>query len=132
MKNSAAIAHLVLRIYIGIFMLSHGVGKVGMLFSGNGDRFLSVMGLPPTFSLFLATLGEVLFPILVVVGFKIRYTAIPTIITMLVAAFTVHLSDPFFGKQGKEFALLYAFAFLVLALWGNERYTIDTYLSKRK
>ena len=50
------------------------------------------------------------------------YPAIPALITMLVAAFVVHASDPI---GTKEKALFYAIAFLALAFTGAGKYSID-------
>jgi putative oxidoreductase len=48
--------------------------------------------------------------------------SIPVIITMGVAAFIVHASDP---VAIKEKALLYLFAFLAIALLGAGKHSVD-------
>jgi len=48
--------------------------------------------------------------------------AIPSAITMVVAAFIVHGADPL---QKKELALVYLIMFLAIALLGPGKYSID-------
>ena len=70
----------------------------------------------------LAVLCEVLFPILVIIGFKTRLSAIPVIITMAIAAFVVHAEDPF---ATKEKAILFLIGFIVIALLGAGKFSVD-------
>jgi putative oxidoreductase len=112
---------LILRVGAGVMMATHGWGKVVDLFSGN-PQFGDPLGIGPVPSLALAAFAEFLCALLVVVGFKVRWTAIPIVITMLVAAFVVHAADGW-GKQ--EFPLLYAVAFLTLVFTGAGQYSLD-------
>jgi len=65
----------------------------------------------------------------VAIGFKTRWSAIPPLVTMLVAAFIVHAGDGW-GKQ--EFPILYACGFLTLVFTDGGRYAVDTWLKKRR
>ena len=65
--------------------------------------------------------------LLVVIGFKVRWAAIPVVITMLVAAFVVHAAD---GWAKQEFPLLFAVAFLTLVFTGAGRYSLDGKVGK--
>lgn len=123
MKNNILI-HLglaLLRIVPSAFMLTHGLPKFQKLISGNTE-FANPLGIGQAPSLFLTVIGEFICPILLIIGFKTRWAAIPSAITMFVAAFVVHGSDPF-GK--KELALLYFIIFLVVFLLGPGKYSID-------
>ncbi|MCO4821897.1 MAG: DoxX family protein, partial [Flavobacteriaceae bacterium] len=80
------------------------------------------IGVGPTLSLILALIGEVVAPVLIIVGFKTRLAAIPAFITMAVAAFIVHADD---GFGTKEKALLYALIFLVIYIAGAGKISID-------
>ncbi|UII79407.1 DoxX family protein [Flagellimonas sp. CMM7] len=123
MKNNILI-HLglaLLRIVPSAFMLTHGYPKFQNLISGNTD-FPNPLGIGQAPTLFLTVIGEFLCPILLIIGFKTRWAAIPSAITMLVAAIVVHGADPF-GK--KELALLYATIFIVIFLLGPGKYSID-------
>lgn len=123
MKNSLQnnIGLALLRIGASGLMLTHGIPKFQKLISGNLE-FGDPIGIGSTPSLFLAIIGEFICPILVIVGFKTRWSSIPTIITMAVAAFIVHGGDPF---KDKEKALLYLILFVVIALLGPGKYSID-------
>lgn len=110
-----------LRIVPSALMITHGYGKFLKLINGNFE-FPDPLGIGQTPSLFLAVLGEFICPVLVIIGFKTRWTAIPPAITMLVAAFIVHAPDPL-GR--KELSLLYATVFIVIILLGPGRYSVD-------
>lgn len=124
------LAALVLRLGFGFYMLlGHGLGKLMKLMAGGEVKFLSILGLSPRVSLTLAVLAEFFACILIIVGYKTRLAALPMIITMLVAAFMVHGSDPFFmyGAEGgsKEPALIYLLGFIAIYLLGSGKYSID-------
>ena len=109
------------RIAISAMMLTHGLPKFQNLISGNfefGDPF----GIGEAPSLFLAVIGEFICPILIIIGFKTRLSAIPAAITMATAAFIVHGTDPF---GTKEKALLYLVAFVTIILVGPGKFSID-------
>ncbi|MEM9648981.1 MAG: DoxX family protein [Bacteroidota bacterium] len=123
MKNNLLI-HLglaLLRIVPSAFMLSHGYPKLQKLISGNME-FGNHLGIGQGPSLFLAVVGEFICPLLIIIGFKTRWAAIPTAIVMLVAAFVVHGADPF---GTKELALLYALVFILIFLLGPGKYSLD-------
>ena len=123
MKNSLQthIGLLFLRISASAMMLTHGYPKFQKLLSGDFE-FGDPIGLGPTPSLFLAIIGEFVCPLLVIIGFKTRWAAIPTAITMAVAAFIVHAQDPY---GTKEKALLFLSMFLVIILLGPGKYSVD-------
>ena len=118
---------LLLRLGIGGLMLTHGWPKVQKVL--NGDfQFGDPIGLGEAPSLVLAATAEFLFALLVMVGVKVRWTAIPPAITMAVAAFVAHAGDPI-GKREK--ALLFLVGFGALALLGGGRYALDSVLPRR-
>lgn len=119
----------ILRISFSSMMLVHGLPRVNMLFGGGEIKFPSVMGLGPTFSLILTIIGEVVCPILIIIGFKAKWAAIPAFITMFVAAF-VYLGDAPLAK--KELALLYMFAFLAISFLGAGKYSLDGLMGNKR
>jgi putative oxidoreductase len=119
-KNFNDLGLFILRLGFGGFMLTHGIPKFNML--SNPADFGDPIGVGPTASLVLALIGEVVAPILLIVGFKTKWAAIPATITMAVAAFVVHAKD---DLATKEHALLFFFAFLVLFLCGAGKYSLD-------
>ncbi|KXO01331.1 DoxX family protein [Aequorivita aquimaris] len=112
---------LLLRVGFGGMMLTHGIPKLLKMLSGDFS-FGDPIGIGETATLILAVLCEVFFPILVIIGFKTRLSAIPVIITMAVAAFVVHAADPF---GIKEKAILYLIGFIAIALLGAGKYSVD-------
>lgn len=112
---------LILRIGFAGMLLTHGIPKINSLFE-SPIKFADPIGLGETTSLILAIIGEVVAPILVLIGFNTKIATIPTIITMLVAAFVVHASDPL---NVKEKALLFLVGFLVIFFTGAGKYSID-------
>lgn len=122
MKNKFIdIALAVLRIGFSGVMLSHGIPKINMLLD-NPSGFSDPIGIGATTSLVLAILGEVIAPILVLIGFKTRIATIPVIATMGTAFFVVHANDDF---GVKEKALLFLIAFIVIAIAGPGKYSVD-------
>ena len=119
-KNFNDLALLLLRVGFGGLMLTHGIPKLERL--SNPDGFPDPLGVGSTTSLILVLIGEVIAPILIMIGFKTKYAAIPAAITMGVAAFVVHASDPI---GTKEKALLYLFAFIIIFLAGSGKFSID-------
>jgi len=140
MQNKVCIYDLALllnRIIFGTYIVfGHGWGKLERLLDGN-IQFSSVFGLPPIVNLILAIFAEVLCGIALILGFRTRWVSIPLIATMLVAAFVVHGSDPFFiakaGSGGsKELAVLFLAGFLTSLLLGSGRYSLDFILYRKK
>lgn len=123
MKNSLLkdIGLSVLRILPAVMLITHGLPKFQKLISGNFE-FGDPIGIGAAPSLFLAVLGEFICPILLIVGFKTRWVAIPSAITMLVAVLIVHAEDPF---GTKEKALLYLVFFIAIILLGPGKFSID-------
>jgi len=123
MQNSLLkdIGLAVLRILPSLMMLTHGIPKFQKLIAGNFE-FGNPIGIGAAPSLFLTVIGEVICPILLIIGFKTRWVAIPSAITMLVAGLIVHGDDPF---ATKEKALLYLVIFIAIILLGPGKYSID-------
>jgi len=117
---------LILRIGVAFLMLTHGIPKLQMLFSGGEIQFPGVMGLSPALSLGLAVFAEVVCSLLIFIGLGTRIASIPLIITMLVAVFIIHANDPL---AGKEMGLLYLFLYIPLLVLGGGKYSLDRVIS---
>ncbi len=110
-----------LRIGGSALLLTHGVPKFQKLISGDFE-FADPLGIGATPSLFLIVLAEFLCPILVIIGFKTRWAAVPPAMAMLVAALIHHSADPI---GTKEKALLFLLVFVSIMFLGPGRYSID-------
>ncbi len=119
---------LLVRIAVAAFMLTHGYPKLMKLLAGGEIQFADPFGFGMTFSLVLAVFAEFFCSVLVAFGIGTRLATIPLIITMSVAAFIAHSSDPF-GK--KELALLYMVIYVFLLFAGSGKFSVD-YLISRK
>lgn len=122
------LALLILRVTAGGFMLTHGVGKFEKLFSGEPILFPDPIGVGATASLALVVFSEVFCSIFLILGIATRLSAIPLIITMLVAAFIAHSGDGF-GKQ--ELSLLYSMIYVVLVISGSGKMALDNWMYQK-
>jgi putative oxidoreductase len=117
---------LILRIGTGGLMLPHGWSKLNRLIEGLGSaegvQFYDWLGIGSTASLALTVIGELVAPVMVVIGWKSRWGAALMAITMGVAAFMVHWED---ALSDKEHALLFFVPALVLALMGPGKWSLD-------
>jgi len=121
------VAFLLLRLQVGIFMLTHGIPKL-LSYSEKMDSFADPFGLGSQVSLALAIFAEVFCSILLIVGFKTRLAVIPLIITMLVAVFIANGDKPF-GR--KELGLMYLIPYFVIMLTGAGKYSLDGILKRK-
>lgn len=112
---------LLFRVITSAMMLTHGIPKIQKLFNYPVE-FADPLGVGSLISLILTLIGEVIAPVLIIIGFKTRWATIPAIITMAVAAFIVHGSDPFFKK---EKALLYLICFITIGLLGPGKFALN-------
>lgn len=122
------LALLILRIGVGLLMLTHGLDKFDTLMGGEPIKFPDPIGVGTTASLALAIFAELLCSVFLIVGFATRLAAIPLLITMMVAALVIHAEDPF-GKI--ELALLYATIYVVLLFTGAGAVSIDRIIYKK-
>ena len=122
------LALLLVRLLAGGMMLTHGIPKISRFFGEGPVQFADPFGLGPEISLGLAIFAEVACAILVMIGFKTRWATIPLMITMLVAAFYAHGSDPF---SKKELSLTFFTLFLSINS-GPGRYSVDEWIRRRK
>ncbi|GAB1403351.1 DoxX family protein [Lentimicrobium sp.] len=127
--NNINFALLLLRIVIGIFMLTHGMGKFSTFFGADPIQFSDPIGVGATASLALAVFAEVFCSLLLIFGIATRLAAIPLLITMLVAALIVHANDGF-GRQ--ELPLLYAAVFFAIAIAGAGKISIDHWIYRKR
>lgn len=129
-SKNVDIALLILRIVIGVFMLTHGAGKFEKLFLNDEPiQFADPLGIGAVASLILVVFAEVFCSLLLILGLGTRIGAITLFINMLIIAFIVHMNDGF-GRQ--EFALLYGLVYLTIILIGAGRYSLDHLITNNK
>ena len=119
------IGKLVLRLTLGGLMIMHGVAKI---FSGVGgiSGMLQGIGLPG-FIAYGAFIGEILAPLLVILGWYARVGALVIVVHMLAALYLVHQNDLFgLGRGGGwaiELQAFFLFTALAVALIGPGRFS---------
>jgi len=117
-----------LRIFMGTGIAYHGLSKI---FGGRMEGMIGAianMGFPlPSFFAWAAALSESIGGILIILGLGTRIAALFIFITMSVAAFIVHGSDPF---KIKELALTYGVMAITLILMGGGHFSLDSFICK--
>lgn len=126
--NNINISLLLLRFAGGGFMLTHGIGKFYKLIGDAPIEFADPLGVGVTASLVLVVFAEVFCSVSLIFGIATRLSAIPLIITMLVAAFIAHANDGF-GKQ--ELPLLYTVIYIVLVISGSGKIAVDRWINEK-
>jgi putative oxidoreductase len=121
-----SIGKLILRLSIGGLMLFHGLHK--LIFGKEMvDQILTAVGLPVYFG-FGVFLGEVVAPVMLILGFKVRLAAFLLAFNMLMATLLVHSGDFMkmtdFGGWKIEVNAFYFFGALALMFFGSGHYAI--------
>ncbi|PQA92937.1 DoxX family protein [Chryseobacterium shigense] len=120
---------LLVRVFIGFAMLSHGFPKLQMLLEGGKIEFFDFIGLGPLVSLVLTVIAEFVCSILLILGLFTRISLSFLIFTMIIAAFVVHGADPF---EKREMSLIYLSVYLLLMAFGAGKVSVDHMIEKRK
>jgi putative oxidoreductase len=122
----ADVAKLLLRLIVGVLILVHGIGKIkggpGLVLDAVGQA-----GLPATLG-YLVYVGEVLAPLLLILGVWTRLAAIVVAVNMVVALLLVHAGQFFVlspdGGWALELQGMYLVVALSIALLGAGRYSV--------
>lgn len=126
MLASTDAGKLVLRLTVAVLMLFHGIGKV---VDGPGQvmAMLTQHGLPPALA-YGAYLGEVLGPVLVIMGMYTRVGALLMVANMLAAFALVHMAQLFTlaptGGWAVELQVFYLFGSVAILLLGAGRFSL--------
>lgn len=118
---------LVLRLTVGLLVLLHGIAKL-MGGIGGIEGMLVAKGLPAFFA-WGAYAGEVIGPLLVILGLYTRIGALLIVANMLVAILLVHMGELFQMTNSGGWALelqgMFLFGALAIALLGAGRYSVS-------
>lgn len=124
-QKNLNVMFFILRLSVAALMLTHGLGKVPVLFGSEPIQFPDPIGLGAATSLALAVFTEVICSILLILGLGTRFAAFALLMTMLIAAVIVHADDPF-ARQ--ELPLLYASIYFVIAIAGAGKISFDNWV----
>jgi putative oxidoreductase len=118
---------LVLRLTLGILILLHGIAKVSGGVTGISGMLAGV-GLPAQLA-YGVYIGEILAPLLVILGFYARIGALIIVVNMLFAIGLVHLKDVFVltktGGWGVELQAFFLVTAVSIFLMGPGRYAAN-------
>ncbi len=121
------VGKLILRVSVAVLMLFHGVSKA--LHGIDGIKFLVDRAGLPEFVAYGVYVGEIVIPILLIVGLFTRLSALVFVVNMIFAILLAHSSDLFtLGKTGGlviELPLFYLLAALAIAFIGAGKYSLD-------
>lgn len=135
-------AMLVLRVFLGLVFLPHGMQKVFGWFGGPGffvtmDMFTAKAGFPAVLA-FLAIMAESLGVVALWAGFFTRIAALGIGVNMIVCALSNHVKNGFFmnwmGSQrgeGFEYHLLVVAISAALVIKGGGKWSVDGLLEAK-
>lgn len=126
------IGKLILRFSIAALMLFHGFSK---LFNGiDGIKFLVTNAGLPEFVAYGVYMGEVVFPILIILGLFTRISSLFFALTMVFAIFLAHSSELFVLEETGglliELPLIYLLASISIIFIGAGKYSLDARCKK--
>jgi putative oxidoreductase len=128
MKKNSNLALLIIRLSVGVLLLLHGIAKLQY-----GIPFITGMmeakGLPGFFG-YAVYLGEVLGPLMLIIGYRSRIGALLVGINMLVIMFLAHAKELFsisqVGGWAPELAGLYLFGALAIFVAGGGSHAVSS------
>lgn len=121
------LAKLILRVMLGALILLHGIAK---LKGGVGpiEGMLQAHGVPAVFA-YAVLIGEVVAPLMLLIGFHARIGGMLVAVNMLVAVFLAHMGqlDQLNGQGGWALELqgMFFAAAVTIALIGPGRYSAN-------
>jgi putative oxidoreductase len=126
-NTQSDLGKLVLRLALGILILLHGIAKLKGGLAGI-EGMVAAQGLP-TFLAYGALVGEVLAPLMLILGFYARIGALLVVVNMLFALVLAHLGQlGMLNEQGGwalELQGMFLASALALALLGPGRYGVN-------
>ncbi len=119
---------LIQRISIGLLILLHGIANLTSDYSFI-KSLLKGFGVPE-FVAYSVFVGEIIAPILLILGWRTKMASLLLFFNMLTAIIMAHSADIFtlnqFGGWGIELQGLYLFGALQLVLLGAGEYAVST------
>ncbi len=118
---------LLQRMSIGILILFHGIANLTSNYSFI-KSLLNGIGIPE-FVAYAVFIGEIIAPILIIIGWRTRIASLVLAINMLIAILMAHSAGIFtlnqFGGWAIELQSLYLFGAIVLFLLGAGKYAVS-------
>jgi putative oxidoreductase len=122
---------LLFRLILAVGFYEPALMKVKNL-SGVAEWFGSMNYPLPMISASISMVTEVSGIVLLILGLGSRLIAMPMMFIMVIATFTVHISNGFpAGDNGFEIPLYYFLMLFALVVYGSGKYSVDYLISKR-
>lgn len=122
------IAKLILRLSVGVMMLFHGLDKI--INGIGGVKHLTATAGFPEFLAYGVYIGEVVIPILILLGAYARAASLVLAFNMLFAIFLAYGGALFsLGKHGApvfELPFLYLVMSILIFMFGSGKYALNT------
>lgn len=134
LKSTGGYAALILRVPVGLILAAHGAQKLFGWFGGYGlegtGQWMASIGLEPGYLMALMSGSAEFFGgLALALGLLTRPAALVTAFTMLIAIFSVHISNGLFmSNNGYEYALTLLVVTLALTVQGAGRFALDNAL----
>lgn len=136
LSTRAGFGLTVLRIFVGIIFAAHGSQKLFGLFGGYGltgtAQWMEGIGLAPGHLMALLAGGTEFFGgLALIIGLLARPAALGLSFTLLVAIFSVHISNGLFmANNGYEFALALLGGTVAVLFEGAGKLSLDAAITK--
>jgi len=122
---------LLFRLILAVGFYEPAMMKVKNL-SGVAEWFGSMNYPLPMISASISMVTEVSGIVLLILGLGSRLIAMPMMFIMVIATFTVHISNGFpAGDNGFEIPLYYFLMLFALVVYGSGKFSVDYLISKR-
>ena len=119
---------LVFRIAISMeLILVHGLKKIGVG-AASSEHVPNPLHLPDVLNHGFASAANLLFPILVILGFFTRIAVLPILAVTFTGYLVVHAHDSLLVR---DVPFMYSISFLLVLFIGPGKYSIDTIIHKR-
>lgn len=129
MKKNTDLGLLILRLSVGLMMIPHGINKlIHSQALGYIQSLLTEKNLP-TFVSYGVFVGEILAPLLVIIGFRTRLSAGVMVVTGVMVLFLAYADKMFsltqHGGWSPELPALFLFGALALVFTGGGKYAVS-------
>ena len=137
LESRAGLAALALRVPTGIILAAHGAQKLFGWFGGYGlegtGQWMDSIGLSPGYLMALMAGGaEFLGGLALIIGLLVRPASAVLAFAMLIAIFSVHISNGLFmSNNGYEFGLALLAVSVSLIFSGGGRASVDALLARQ-
>ncbi len=108
-------------------LIAHGLKKIGIGVV-IAETVPNPLGLPEVLNQAFAIGANIGMPLFIVLGLLTRIAALPILAITLTGYFVVHFNDPILVK---DIPFMYSVSFLLIAVTGAGKYSLDYYFTKK-